>query len=332
MKINRRIVISAISLLMVTMMAVPSMAAPLIDDDLKMESEVTVVSEINNDATDEVVEIELQDNDVATIVKDEFDFTNGVAVEPESESDVVSESTTQIQAEAEEVEAESNEEAGAEEMLLAVTGFVSFGMYGSPLMYYENGVQYDAGWHKINGRWYLFDNKKMTVLGWYADDQNRKYYFDEEYYSYSESGEETDNPDFAAMVTGWRTIAGLTYYFGNDGVLTNGWQKINGTWYYFDASGVMQTGWVNASGNWYYMNASGAMETGWVNVSGSWYYMNTSGAMETGWVNVSGSWYYMNASGVMQVGWNKINGRWYYMNASGAMQTGWVNVSGSCIT
>ena len=39
------------------------------------------------------------------------------------------------------------------------------------------------------------------------------------------------------MLTGWQTIGGKTYCFGDDGGMLTGWQQVGSTWYYLDENG-----------------------------------------------------------------------------------------------
>ena len=136
--------------------------------------------------------------------------------------------------------------------------------------------------------------------------------------------------------TGWQTIDGQKYYYGEDGTAKTYWQQIDGKWYFFGNDGVMRTYWQKIWGKWYYLgNASdGAMKTGWQQIWGKWYYLGSAndGVMKTGWQKVYGKWYYLgNASdGVMKTYWQQINGKWYFFGRSndGAMKTGWQKIWG----
>ena len=55
------------------------------------------------------------------------------------------------------------------------------------------------------------------------------------------------------MVTGWKTISGVRYYFDGSGAMATGWRKLSdGYWYYFASSGAMATGWTAVNGTYYY--------------------------------------------------------------------------------
>ena len=102
-----------------------------------------------------------------------------------------------------------------------LTGWIK----GKKWMYADlrSGVLF-TGWHKINGKWYLFK---------YAD---------------------------STMITGWAKTGGKWYYLNSDGSMRTGWVKYKNVWYYLDnTSGAMLTNTsVNYAGKTYRFNSSGA--------------------------------------------------------------------------
>lgn len=150
---------------------------------------------------------------------------------------------------------------------------------------YWNG---NAGWQKINGKWYYFSDDGWVRTGWVCDTDGR-----------------------------W-------YYMNNDGSMATGWFKpvTSPRWYYLDpANGHMLTScWIQDkdSNCWYYLNEAGVMCTGWLLSGNTWYLLDDNGAMCTGWNIVNGRWYYLNQSGAMLTGWQEINGFYYYMDENGA--------------
>ena len=203
------------------------------------------------------------------------------------------------------------------------------------------------GWNKIDGSWYLYNNKEVQC-GWIEID-------DDTYYTDEETG---------VMQTGWQKIGDNWYYFkgGDSGKMLTGFQKINGNWYYLDtetgamqtgfvkvgngtyyfktgSSGKMLTGWQKIDGNWYYFKGgdSGKMLTGFQKINGNWYYLDAkTGAMQTGFVKVGNGTYYFQpgSSGKMLTGWQKINNKWYYFKTgdSGKMLTGKQTIGGKTYT
>lgn len=136
----------------------------------------------------------------------------------------------------------------------------------------------------------------------------------------------------SSLVTGWKKIDNIWYYFNGSGIMQTGWQKIDGVWYYFKASGAMQTGWAKIDGCWYLFNGGGAMKTGWAQSGGYWYFLGGGGDMKTGWVKTGGHWYYMDGDGRMQTGWLTLNGKRYYLDGNGAMVTGTAVIDGESYT
>ena len=147
------------------------------------------------------------------------------------------------------------------------------------------GEQSHNGWDSENGKWYYYED--------------------------------------GVMVTGWKKISGIWFYFNAGGDMAVGWNKIDGEWYYF-LLGEMVTGWNEIDEKWYFFSKSGAMHKGWLKDGGRWYYLNAGGDMAVGWKKVDGKWYYFNAGGSMVTGWKKIDGYWYYFNAGGDMRKGWL--------
>lgn len=183
---------------------------------------------------------------------------------------------------------------------------------GGGLSYVNEDGKLAEGLTMIDGKWYFFDEDKVSKTGWVSDSGNW-YYLDS-------SG---------ALFTGWQQITGNWYFFSDSGAMITGWKQDSGNWYFFSGSGAMVTGWQQISGKWYFFSGSGAMVTGWQQISGNWYFLSGSGAMVTGWQKISGNWYLFNGSGAMLTGWQKSSGKWYYMDhSSGAMKTGWLLLSG----
>ena len=118
-----------------------------------------------------------------------------------------------------------------------------------------------AGWHKIDGKWYYYD-------------------------------------DAGHPVTGWKKIGGKWYYMNNQGVMQTGWKQISGKWYYFQSSGAMVTGWKKISNVTYYFKPSGAMAAKewcsgwWLNANGSWTYQ-----YKASWKKNARGWWYGDMSG-----------------------------------
>lgn len=88
----------------------------------------------------------------------------------------------------------------------------------------EDGTFLAGGWQRIQGVWYLFDEKGYRL-------------------------------------SGWQTVDGVRYYLNEEsGMLATGWFVWGDNWYYADKTGAVQTGWVmDQPGKYYYLNEDGTM-------------------------------------------------------------------------
>lgn len=229
------------------------------------------------------------------------------------ETDGASQEASQEQPEAGHPDGWETDDAGARyfwQQGSMVKGLVKID--GKLYLFDEDGkLVADAGWHEVDGTWYLVDDASAVATGW-KKVNGAWYYFDE----------------MGAMQTGWQKIGGSWYWLENSGAMATGWRNINGYWYYLKDSGAMATGWINLGGTWYWLEDSGAMVTGWAQIDGSWYWFDDSGAMATGWRYVNGYWYYLTGSGAMATGWIQTGGSWYWLEDSGAMVRGWKQIDG----
>ena len=138
-------------------------------------------------------------------------------------------------------------------------------------------------------------------------------------------------------VSNWKKIAGVWYYFNQDGVMLSdtvyddyllsksgamvedSWVKIDDKWYFATNSGkIIRNKWEKINGAWYRFDESGAMLT---NTVYNDYLLQSSGAMhERGWAKIDEKWYYATDSGkIIRNKWEKINGSWYRFDESGTM-------------
>ena len=138
-------------------------------------------------------------------------------------------------------------------------------------------------------------------------------------------------------VSNWKKIAGVWYYFNQDGIMLSNtifndyllnnsgalaessWVKIDNQWYYATEDGkVTRNTWKKIAGVWYRFDESGTMLS---NTIYNDYLLKTSGAMaENSWVKIADKWYFATESGkIIRDKWEKINGTWYYFNKDGDM-------------
>ena len=138
-------------------------------------------------------------------------------------------------------------------------------------------------------------------------------------------------------VSNWKKIAGVWYYFNQDGIMLsniifndyllnssgamaeNAWVKIDDQWYYATEDGkVTRNTWKKIAGVWYRFDESGTMLS---NTIYNDYLLKSSGAMaENSWLKLEDKWYYATESGkIIRDKWEKISGTWYYFNKDGDM-------------
>ena len=138
-------------------------------------------------------------------------------------------------------------------------------------------------------------------------------------------------------VSNWKKIAGVWYYFNQDGIMLSNtifndyllnnsgaltessWVKIDNQWYYSTEDGkVTRNNWKKIAGVWYRFDENGIMIS---NVIYNDYLFNSSGALaENTWVKIADKWYYGNQEGkISRDKWEKIKNVWYFFDKDGAM-------------
>ena len=138
-------------------------------------------------------------------------------------------------------------------------------------------------------------------------------------------------------VSNWKKIAGVWYYFNQDGIMLSNtifndyllnnsgaltessWVKINNQWYYSTEDGkVTRNNWKKIAGVWYRFDENGIMIS---NAVYDDHLFKSSGALaENSWVKIADKWYYGNQEGkINRDKWAKIDGLWYRFDESGVM-------------
>lgn len=178
------------------------------------------------------------------------------------------------------------------------------------------------GWQKENNQWRYYENNQ-PVSNW-KKIAGVWYYFNQDGIMLSSTifNDYLLNSSGAMAENSWVKIADKWYYATEDGKVTrNSWKKIAGVWYRFDESGTMLS---NTIYNDYLLKSSGAMvENSWLKLEDKWYYATESGKIiRDKWEKISGTWYYFNKDGDM------LNSQWkskYYLKDSGAMaESEWI--------
>ena len=180
------------------------------------------------------------------------------------------------------------------------------------------------GWQKENNQWRYYENNQ-PVSNW-KKIAGVWYYFNQDGIMLSSTifNDYLLNNSGAMAENSWVKIADKWYYSNEDGKVTrNNWKKIAGVWYRFDESGTMLS---NTIYNDYLLKSSGAMaENAWVKITDKWYYANEDGKITRNtWKKIAGVWYRFGESGTMLS--NTIYND-YLLKSSGAMEeNAWVKI------
>ena len=155
------------------------------------------------------------------------------------------------------------------------------------------------GWQKENNQWRYYENNQ-PVSNW-KKIAGVWYYFNQDGIMLSNTifNDYLLNNSGALTESSWVKIDNQWYYATEDGKVTrNNWKKIAGVWYRFDENGIMIS---NAVYDDYLFKASGALaENSWVKIADKWYYGNQEGKINRDkWAKIDGLWYRFDESGVM---------------------------------
>lgn len=159
----------------------------------------------------------------------------------------------------------------------------------------------------------------VNKVGWQKENNQWRYYEDNQ------------------PVSNWKKIAGVWYYFNQDGIMLSNtifndyllnnsgalaessWVKIDNQWYYATEDGkVTRNNWKKIAGVWYRFDENGIMIS---NAVYDDYLFKASGVLaENSWVKIGDKWYYGDQEGkINRDKWAKIDGLWYRFDESGAM-------------
>ena len=130
---------------------------------------------------------------------------------------------------------------------------------------------------------------------------------------------------YAKPLTGWQTIDGKTYYFGEpDGTMHIGWLWLaeEDKRFYFNADGTLHTGWLEESGSRYYLTRDGSRYTGWLEEEGQRWYFDR-GVLQTGWLELTEGTYLLDTDGHPCTGWVEHEGLRHYFAADGIRDERW---------
>ena len=155
------------------------------------------------------------------------------------------------------------------------------------------------GWQKENNQWRYYEDNQ-PVSNW-KKIAGVWYYFNQDGIMLSNTifNDYLLNNSGALAESSWVKIDNQWYYATEDGKVTrNNWKKIAGVWYRFDENGLMIS---NAVYDDYLFKASGVLaENSWVKIGDKWYYGNQEGKINRDkWAKIDGLWYRFDESGVM---------------------------------
>lgn len=155
------------------------------------------------------------------------------------------------------------------------------------------------GWQKENNQWRYYEDNQ-PVSNW-KKIAGVWYYFNQDGIMLSNTifNDYLLNNSGALAESSWVKIDNQWYYATEDGKVTrNNWKKIAGVWYRFDENGIMIS---NAVYDDYLFKSSGALaENSWVKIGDKWYYGNQEGKINRDkWAKIDGLWYRFDESGVM---------------------------------
>lgn len=155
------------------------------------------------------------------------------------------------------------------------------------------------GWQKENNQWRYYEDNQ-PVSNW-KKIAGVWYYFNQDGIMLSNTifNDYLLNNSGALAESSWVKIENQWYYATEDGKVTrNNWKKIAGVWYRFDENGIMIS---NAVYDDYLFKASGVLaENSWVKIGDKWYYGNQEGKINRDkWAKIDGQWYRFDESGAM---------------------------------
>lgn len=155
------------------------------------------------------------------------------------------------------------------------------------------------GWQKENNQWRYYEDNQ-PVSNW-KKIAGVWYYFNQDGIMLSNTifNDYLLNNSGALAESSWVKIDNQWYYATEDGKVTrNNWKEIAGVWYRFDENGIMIS---NAVYDDYLFKASGALaENSWVKIGNKWYYGDQEGKINRDkWAKIDGLWYRFDESGTM---------------------------------
>ena len=155
--------------------------------------------------------------------------------------------------------------------------------------------------------YFVLQNPLFDRGGWYTTEAGQVQYRD--YY--------------ARPLTGWQTVDGKQYYFGEDGSRCSGWLDTEQGRFYLDEAGALQKGWLELEGKRYYTDEKGILQTGWLEQEQGKVYLDEDGALRTGWLELPEGKYLLDSEGHPRTGWIEEEGLRYFFREDGSLNESW---------
>ncbi len=212
----------------------------------------------------------------------------------------------------------------------AVTGFV---VDGEDYYYINSNRTLFQGLRYVGGKLYYFGSDGKAVKNDEVAAEGDIYYFGEDatafsgwrdvgsnrfYYSPFDVGYPLPHKRFAMVRNRAFTIGGNLYYFEASGAMVTGWKVINGIDFYFGEDGAAQKGLVFDGLGYRFIESNYSKASGWKNVGGKWYYFDPTDnyaliGLQTGYSGfAAGDVFHFNEQGQATFGWETVDGKTYY--------------------
>lgn len=191
------------------------------------------------------------------------------------------------------------------------------------------------GWVTDSGKRFYVSKENGKLSGCTVEDDGKLYYLldkgdaaDEEMFINAGDKQYYVTAD-GTLAAGSLEIDGITYTFGEDGVIRTGWVSADDKEYYFSPEdGTAQIGWLTFEDGKYYVTKENGKATGIFAIEGVAYDFGEDGKVKSGWVEYNGTKRCFNEDGTFKTGLCSIEGEDYVFAKSGLLAKGLIVVDG----